>query len=413
MVFRVLRTSHFRYFFLSEIISGFGVGMSTVGANWFLLDETDSSKLIGIMLSVNVISGFLISPFIGILTDKFNRKAMILWAYLVQAAVLIGITSLFLWAGFHIWYLFLFAMVNGMGWTIYMSTSRSLVQELLPEKDLINGNSLTEISLQVGMFMAGAASGILYKFFGFPFILIVNSAAFMTSSIFLSRIRYTSMPIRDKEESYILSFKNGIKYLMDRPKVFFLGVAAIIPLVTTMIYNVVLPEYVEDAVNGGSIVFGLTDMAYGIGGLLSGFIAAAIAKKLSNNITVALFFLVAVSILFVFSLNQYVWFLYLGSLLFGLCNSSLRILMNTTIMKKVSTSFMGRAMSVWMAISLLMQTLFSSGIGLVVDRYYTGIGFVCLGAFMLLGLILHSFICLTTAVDKKTGNFERQDKETG
>ena len=66
-------------------------------------------------------------------------------------------------------------MVNGIGWTVYMSASRSLVQELLPKEDLLNGNSLIEISLQVGMFVAGGVSGVLYKFYGFEVILILNA----------------------------------------------------------------------------------------------------------------------------------------------------------------------------------------------------------------------------------------------
>src|SRR5690625_6497180 len=79
MVFRVLKQKNFRNFFLSEITYAFGVGMSTVGANWFLMDQTGSIKPVGFMLSLNVIAGFLISPLIGILTDKFKRKVVILW----------------------------------------------------------------------------------------------------------------------------------------------------------------------------------------------------------------------------------------------------------------------------------------------------------------------------------------------
>lgn len=402
MIFGVLKLNNFRNFFLSEIIYGFGVGMSTVGANWFLMDQTNSIKLVGFMLSLNVIAGFVISPFIGILTDRFNRKTIILWTYLTQAGAIAVITALLLLAGFKVEYLYLFAIVNGMGWSTYMSTSRSLVQELLPEKDLINGNSLVEVSLQVGMFMAGAASGIIYKYFGFESILVFNSIAFIVSSIFLSRVRYNSIIIEDKKETFYASFKNGINYLRNRPKIFFLGIVAIIPLVSTMMYNVVLPGYVEDTVGGSSIVFGLSDMFYGIGGLLSGFVAAPIAKRISNNGTVVLFFLVSIGILFAFGMNNYVMILFLGSLLFGLSNSSLRILMNTTLMESVSKSYMGRAMSVWMAISLIMQAVASSGLGILIDRFSPRVGFICLSGLMLVGFVIHRIIVGLRSTNNKS-----------
>lgn len=392
MVFSVLKLRNFRNFFLSEIISGFGVGMSTIGANWFLLDQTNSTKLIGLMLSLNVIAGFLVAPLIGTLTDKFNRKVIILWTYLVQAIVLIGITGLLSISGFKIEYVYLFAIVNGIGWTTYISTSRSLVQEILSDQDYINGNSLVEISLQVGMFMAGAASGVIYKYSGFEFILIFNATAFILSSIFLSRVKYNSITIDNKEETYRESFKNGIRYLADRPKIFFLGVVAIIPLVSTMMYNVVLPGYVSDTVGGDSIVFGLSDMFYGIGGLLSGLIAAPVAKRISNNATVILFFCLSIGILLCFAFNSYVLVLFLGSVLFGLSNSSLRIVMNTTLMETVSKSFMGRAMSVWMAISLIIQAIASPVLGLLIDKFSPGVGFMALSGLMIIGFIIYRIV---------------------
>lgn len=392
MVFSVLKLRNFRNFFLSEIISGFGVGMSTIGANWFLLDQTNSTKLIGLMLSLNVIAGFLVAPLIGTLADKFNRKVIILWTYLVQVIVLIGITGLLSISGFKIEYVYLFAIVNGMGWTTYISTSRSLVQEILSDQDYINGNSLVEISLQVGMFMAGAASGVIYKYSGFEFILIFNATAFILSSIFLSRVKYNSITIDNKEETYRESFKNGIRYLADRPKIFFLGVVAIIPLVSTMMYNVVLPGYVSDTVGGDSIVFGLSDMFYGIGGLLSGLIAAPVAKRISNNATVILFFCLSIGILLCFAFNSYVLVLFLGSVLFGLSNSSLRIVMNTTLMETVSKSFMGRAMSVWMAISLIIQAIASPVLGLLIDKFSPGVGFMALSGLMIIGFIIYRIV---------------------
>ena len=56
------------------------------------------------------------------------------------------------------------------------------------------------------------------------------------------------------------------------------------------------------------------------------------------------------------------------------------------IMETISKSFMGRAMSVWMAISFLLQCVFAMGLGALMDRYTPSIGFVGIGGLMLLGL---------------------------
>lgn len=401
MVFSVLKQRNFRHYSFADIISGFGVGMSTIGANWYLMDQTNSITAIGFMLSLNVIAGFLISAFVGTLIDKWNRKTIILWANGIRAIALLIITGAFVWTGFRIEYLYTFAIINGMGWTVYMTASRSLVQEILSEKDLINGNSLIEISLQVGMFMAGALSGVLYKFVGFEIILLLNALAFIVSSFFLSRIQYTPIPFENDKESFIATFKNGITYLAERPFIFLLGIVSIIPLVSTMIYNVVLPGYVNNTVQGDSVVFGLSDMFYGIGGLLSGFIAAPLAKKISQHGTILLFFMISVLSLLAVAFNHLILLLYLGSVLIGLTNSSLRILMTTTLMESVSKSYMGRATSVWMAISLLLQTLSATGLGLVIDRFSPGAGFICMSGLMFIGFVVY-FVMNSKATQKST-----------
>lgn len=392
MLLSIIKKRNFRNFFFSDIISGFGVGMSFIGANWFLMDQTNSLQSLGFMLSLNVIAGFLVFPYVGTITDKFNRKTIIFWAHIIRAIVILGVCSTFLFSGFKIEFLYLLAILNGIGWTVYMSASRSLIQELLSEEDLINGNSLIEISLQVGMFMAAAVSGFLYAFFGFWLILLINAMAFLISTVFLIRIKYTPISADDKEETFYVNFKNGLTYLKERPGIFLLGVAAIVPLVTTMTFNVVLPGYVNLNLNGSSVVFGFADMFYGVGGLLAGFIAAPLAKKISKNGATIVFFLLSISTLVAAAVNNYIFVLYLISVLFGLGNSSIRIVMNTTIMENVSKSYMGRAMSVWMAISLLLQTVSASGVGLLMDSLSPRAGFIWMSVLMLLGLGLFSLL---------------------
>jgi MFS family permease len=382
----------FIMFFLADIVSGFGVGMSTIGANWYLLDKTGSATAVGVMLTLNVVAGFLVSPLTGIITDKFNRKNVIQGTFIVRA-VLIGIlTALFIKDGFSIHYIYAFAIVNGIGWSIYMSASRSLIQELLTEKELSKGNSLIEISLQVGMFMAGAASGFIYKFIGFEAILFINALMFVCSYLFMIFVKYHSINLEHHEEGPFTSFTKGLQYLNTHKLTFLLGIVSIVPLISTMIYNVVLPGYVNDTLRADSVVFGFSDMSYGIGGLLSGFLAAPFAKKISENKAVGIIFILAIVTLLGLAANRIVLFIYLGSFIIGLSNSSLRIIMNTILMEVVPKRLMGRTLSVWMGIALLFQALLASGLGLLIDTFSPSIGFVCMGGLMLIGLSLQIFV---------------------
>lgn len=402
MFLSVLKNAQFRKFLISDVISGFGVGMATIGANWYVMTETGSNQYVGFLLTFNVLAGFLVSPLAGIITDRFDRKKVILWTYVLRAFLLALLAVLFFAQGFSIPLMYGFAVINGIGWTIYMAASRSFIQEILPEDVLINGNSFIEISLQVGMFSAGAVSGIIYKFYGFEVILIINIAVFLISSAVLAAIRYQSIVHSEEreQEGFVQSFRSGLHFLRQRKTIFFLGVISIVPLAVTMLYNVVLPAYVNVTLQSDSIVFGLSDMFYGIGGLISGFLVSLLITNLSNKQMVYLFFVIAVVNLFALYANSLVLLLYAGSFFLGLCNSSLRIVMNTLLMENVQKAFMGRAMAVWTGLSLLIQAGGSSGIGLVIDRFGAGYGFLIMSALMALGLI--GFGLISTHVQSLT-----------
>lgn len=382
--------------------------MSTIGANWYLLDETSSSGAIGIMLALNVIAGFLVSPLNGIFTDKFNRRNVIQLTLILRAIAIGILTAVFVVDGFSIWYIYLFSIINGIGWSIYMSASRSLIQELISEDDLSKGNSLIEVSLQVGMFMAGAASGFIYQFGGFETILFINALMFVISSFFMNLVKYQSISFEENDEGFLQSFKKGIHYLSSHKITFVLGLITIVPLVATMIFNVVLPEYVSSTLNANSVVFGFSDMAYGVGGLVSGFIAALFAKKITENKAISIIFGMSVLTLVILTINKLVLVIYAGSFLIGFSNSSIRIIMNTMLMKIVPKSLMGRAMSVWMGIALSLQALFAGGLGLLIDIFSPSVGFISMGGLMLTGLILHRVIIYSTTVKQKSAYIEKE-----
>ena len=390
MIFKLMKNRNFRNYFFSDIIADFGIGMLATSLNWYVLDKTDSSKMIGYMLSANVIAGFIVSLVIGLLIDRINRKHIIIANYMIRVVSTALILALLYVTEFRWEYAFLLTCVNGVCWTVNTAASKSFVQEIIEKDELISGNSLLEISMQVGMFMAGALSGLLYKFFGFQSILLMNTFIFLISIVFVCNIRYTSkVTAINSNNSVRKNIKDGINYFRNNKYIFLFGMVSFVPTVVTSIYNVVLPVYVVRVINGDSIIFGIADMAYGIGGFISGFIAVYIAKKMSNNKAIIMFYLVAIGILIGICFNQYALVLYVISCTLGITNSSIRIIVNTVLLSVVPKEVMGRVMSVWVSISLIVQAISSSFVGTIIDSYSSKAGFLFMGFLMILGCIFN------------------------
>lgn len=370
----------------------FGAGMAFIGANWFMMESSDGNAAVGILVAFDILGGLVVFPFGGTIADRFIRKHVILWLNSVRAVITLAIAIIYYIHGFELSLILLWGFISGMGWMIYFSSSRGLMQEILDKDSLIEGNSFIEITMQVGMFAAGALAGFIYKFTGFTTILVINAAMYIVSSIFIAMIRYTPTISSDRGSSFVGQFKNGLSYLKGNPVLFLFGIAMFLPFVATFASNVVAPGYVSERLHADSIVFGLADMSYSIGACLSGFIAASVASRVGSSKAVIAFFIISFTSFSYLVVNESVAIFYAAIFICGLGNSSLRIIMNTLAMERVPKELMGRSMAVWNAISMSMQIASCYGVGILMDRTQAAYGYIWMAAIMFVGLIACSIL---------------------
>lgn len=383
--FELMKKKEFRNFFLADIISGFGVGMTTVGANWYMLQQTHSNKYVGLYLTINVLAGFLMSPIAGVLTDKYPRKIVILFTFLGRALPMMLISAYFYLNGFSIGLMYLLSILTGAGWITYMAASRSYVQIILPPELLGTANSFIEVSLQVGMFAAGALSGIILHYTGFMVILIINILVFLIASMLIVTVKKDQVIPAGVENTS--SFISGIQYVWRHKLILSVGILSILPLIVTQLFNVSSPDYVSTILKANSVVYGFSDMAYGIGGLISGLIMGSIISRVSNRSIIVLFFSVAAIALFSLFIGDKILLMYFGSLLIGLSNSSLRIVINTILMEQVDKAYMGRATSLWNGTAQFIEIFASTGMGFANDKFGADFGFFIMFVIMIVGAV--------------------------
>lgn len=389
MIFKnQISNKSFFYYVLGDIISGFGSGMTLIGLNWFILEKSNSSLSVAYFMILQLISGIVFSPFIGGLVDFLKRKDVLIISNFIRALAIILICIIYsLYSNYYI--LFILAIVNGAGWTTYVTSSRALTQEILNETELRVGNSFIEISMQVGLFLASGASGIIYSYIGIIGILAIDAATFIISNVFLYQIKVNEEININNEESYLDKIKIGKQYAIDNPLIFFFGVSIFIPFVVTMASNVILPEYVMNYLNSNSVVFGISDMLYGVGACLAGVII--VNSKLKKNLKVVPIYVYniisIVALVFLYS-NKIVYSLYIAYLVFGLGNTSLRILLNGYIMAVVPKKHFGYSMAIWLAISNAMQAIVVLSIGWGINLISANYGYLILALIMVIVLAI-------------------------
>ncbi|MFC6169224.1 MFS transporter [Loigolactobacillus jiayinensis] len=75
----------------------------------------------------------------------------------------------------------------------------------------------------------------------------------------------------------------GLKYIGKHKMILNIGLLSILPLIVTQLFNVSSPDYVSSVLKANSVVYGLADMGYGIGGLIAGLITGTLIIKFHDR----------------------------------------------------------------------------------------------------------------------------------
>lgn len=396
------RNKNFRNYSLGDIISQFGTGMSFIGVDWYLIEVTGKNSSVGFFMSLNLFAGLIAYIFAGTAADRYSRRNILIFSNILRGILTVGVvTTLFMGIKNPV-FIYSLAVFNGFGWGLYMPASRGLVHELLEEGDIVEGNSILEITLQIGTFLSGGASGFVFEFVGIKGILIIDAITYFISVAFLLNIKYKQVVAEDSDSSFFVQLSNGFKYLRNNKMLFTLGVLSMVPSVITVVTNVILPGYIKQVLGSSTIAYGMSDMCYGIGAFVSGLIAGEVLKNISMNKLVSSLFVLSSLVLVLLFANKFVVGLFVLYFTLGLSNTMLRITLSSVLMERTIKEQFGRAMSVWLAISSMLQIALSAIIGKVMDVVPANFGYSVLAVGMFLGFL--AYIITLRFIRIKTGS---------
>jgi len=78
-----LESKNYRHFFLGQSISLIGSWMQSIALSWLIYRLTGSKFLLGFVGFTSQIPSFVISPFAGVMTDRYSRQKIMLWTQIL------------------------------------------------------------------------------------------------------------------------------------------------------------------------------------------------------------------------------------------------------------------------------------------------------------------------------------------
>src|SRR5512133_1343876 len=168
---------------IGRSISLFGDAFSLIALPWFVLQVTDSATATaGILLSLQL-PAILTSMAIGSLIDRFQPRAIITIDNGLRTLI-IGTIPILHWFGLlELWLLFLLTFLAGMLAPATEVGSRSVLPDLVEDKDLEAANMLWSFSSNLSLVIGPAVAGLLVASFGGLSVLLIDAGTFAVMAI--------------------------------------------------------------------------------------------------------------------------------------------------------------------------------------------------------------------------------------
>lgn len=205
----------FIFLWLTQSFSALGSAMTNFALVIWLYEDSGSALATALLTVCSYAPYVLMSIFAGAVSDKWDKKTVMLVCDSFAAACTVIVFILFSTDSLEAWHLYILNALNGLMNSVQSPASDVAVTLLTPEKHYQKAsamrsfsNSLVSILTPVLATAAAAFAGVRVVIF---FDLITFAAAFLVLLLFIKIPEVQKTP--DRDESLLQSVKSGLVYL--------------------------------------------------------------------------------------------------------------------------------------------------------------------------------------------------------
>ena len=387
-----LRGRDFRLLWLGMAVSLVGDGIFLVAMAWeaySLWNAPAALSLIGVAMTIPMIACLLPA---GVLSDRLDRRHLMLASDLGRAVVLAALAALTLTGRLTYWELVVVVAVYSVGTAFFTPAFEAIVPDIVPASDLPAANSLDQFVRPIALRLAGpAAGGAIVAALGAGTAFGVDCVSFLVSAAAVFALRPPAHARSEHVHSSVHAVKEGLAFV--RGRVWLWGTllsAAIAYLAFMGPAEVLLPYLVKNELHASAGDLGLVFAAGGIGAVCAALLMGQLGHPRRDVTVMYVTWTLATLAVAGYGLATASWQLMLACLLFNALEAAGTIVWATIKQRHVPSSMLGRVSSLdWMiSIGLLpISYALTAPVAGVIGVRATLVGAAAIGGAVTLGAL--------------------------
>lgn len=265
---------------IGEYISLIGSELVSFALIWYLTAQTESAIVLSIASLVGLVPRIILSPFLGALVDRWNRKQIMIFAD-AGIAIATAVLAILFWLEIvQIWHIYLILALRSIGGSFHYPASVSSISLMVPKSKLVKIQGLSQLFDGAMLIFTAPLAAMLIEWIPISNIILIDVATALLAIIPLifAVIPQPDRALTEEEknqhplQNMLADTRTGFQYILKWPALLQLSFMMILINFVIQPAFSLQPLLVKTHFNGSAIQLGYSQSAVGLGLIIGGLL---------------------------------------------------------------------------------------------------------------------------------------------
>ncbi|WP_246354889.1 MFS transporter [Nocardioides ungokensis] len=366
--------------------------MQRVAQDWLVLQlPGNSGTALGITNGLQFLPVLLLSPYAGVIADRFPKRRLLQLTQLTMAAASLLLAALAVTGVVQTWQVYVIAFAFGVGSAFDAPARQSFVSEMVGPDELTNAVGLNSAAFNVARILGPGLAGLMIGALGggvtaTGWVILINAASYAAVIWQLQRMDprlLHTTELRPRTPGMLLE---GVRYIRSQPKMVMILIMVFFAGTFGMNFQITSALMATQVYGKGAGEFGILGSAMAVGSLTGALLAARRTRIRMRLLVMAALGFGAAEVV-AGLLPSYVAFALFAPVI-GLCTLTLLNSANATMQLESDPALRGRVMALYMTIVMGGTPLGSPIIGWIGEHLGARWTLISGGLLTMLGVLV-------------------------
>lgn len=276
-------------FSMGQLVSLLGTYIYTFAISLYVLKITGSGTSFAFSILVGTIPRVLLSPIAGSLSDRVNKKKMIVGLDFFSGFVLLGLLALTMIYGIRLPFIYAASFILSVISTFFNNCFNTSIPGLVTDKSLMKINAYSKSIQSISQILGPVLGGVVFGLISMKLFFLINGISFILSAIsemFIdfnfneARVRKIEDKVKMSLGTVWMDIKEVIKFIKgNRILCVVMPFSISCNFFIAASFSVVLPYVINNVLGMSSVQYGIIEGAFPVGMLLAAIVIGKLPEQ--------------------------------------------------------------------------------------------------------------------------------------